>query len=79
MAKRMYARRERRCAKYGLNGEPGEPASELAVCMDVAAQDVSLFGERDGARCFAFVGLESAARPPIALQRLTRIDHECVA
>ena len=66
VAKRMNARLERLCAKHGLRDEPGEEASVLAVCMDAAAQDVSLFGERAGERTKKLVQAVRAAEGRLA-------------
>ena len=61
VAKRMHVRLERLCAKHGLTGEADEQASALAVCIDAAAQDVSLFGERAGERTKKLVQAVRAA------------------
>ncbi|MFM9014726.1 MAG: transposase, partial [Gemmatimonadota bacterium] len=56
VAARMHGRLARLCAKHGVAGlEPREASEEeaetaLAVCMDAASRDVSLFGERAGER-----------------------------
>ena len=66
VAKRMHARLERLCVKHGVSGEPGEEASVLAVCMDAASQDVSLFGERAGERTKKLVQAVRAAEGRLA-------------
>ena len=66
VAKRMHARLERLCAKHGVSGDADEQASALAVCMDAAAQDVSLFGERAGERTKKLVQAVRAAEGRLA-------------
>jgi hypothetical protein len=66
VAKRMHARIERLCVKHGLHDEPGEEASSLVVCMNAAAQDVSLFGERAGERTKKLVRAVRAAEARLA-------------
>ena len=66
VAKRMHARLERLCAKHGVRGDADEQASALAVCMDAAAQDVSLFGERAGERTKKLVQAVRAAEGRLA-------------
>ena len=65
-----------------MNGESGEQASALAVCMDAAAQDVSLFDERAGERTKKLVQADRIADMqrvhPFALERLTELDEGCV-
>jgi hypothetical protein len=62
----MHARIERLCVKHGLHDEPGEEASSLVVCMNAAAQDVSLFGERAGERTKKLVRAVRAAEARLA-------------
>jgi hypothetical protein len=63
VAERMHGRLERLCAKHGVAGMAGTAGDEhgdgcaeeesqtaLAVCMEAASRDVSLFGERAGER-----------------------------
>jgi len=66
VAKRMHARIERLCVKHGLHDEPGEEASSLVVCMNAAAQDVSLFGARAGERTKKLVQAVRAAKGRVA-------------
>ncbi len=56
VAARMHGRLACLCAKHGVAGLAPREASEeeaetaLAICMDAASRDVSLFGERAGER-----------------------------
>jgi hypothetical protein len=60
VAERMHGRLERLCAKHGVagmardaegdGGAEEESQTALAVCMEAASRDVSLFGERAGDR-----------------------------
>lgn len=86
VAERMHGRLERLCAKHGVAGMAGtagdahgdggaedDSQTALAVCMEAASRDVSLFGERAGVRSAALLLRTRGRRPAVLAVREVRL------